>query len=356
VTVGQRLFLAVVPAILGVFAVAGLAYWGQYDRQAPHVLVAVGVVASVASLFMVWMNTRYVARRIQRLAGAEPGERAVHGLGLRRLADAVTGRAIATDTQDELDRIELTVDRLTKELEQAKADGSARAEAAERRAGEYAVLLSDATSEAMKQLDEARLPLYILLDNHFGDLNENQEEMLGAAQAAVQTADQRLRRLREIADVDRGAIALRHDAVLAGDLIASLLPNLNSVGQEGGVEVKADIAPALPRVSGDRSRLQQACSLLLTERLKAMPPGASVQITAVPEAHAVRIDVTHADSPAGRTPPAASGADAALARRLIAAIGGTVEDDKNGNTVITLPTSSASGTGASPGPTPAADH
>jgi signal transduction histidine kinase len=346
VTVGQRLFLSVVPAILGVFAVAGLAYWGQYDRQAPHVLVAVGVVASLASLFMVWMNTRYVARRIQRLAGAEPGVEAgdhpaVRGLGLRRFADAVTGRVIATDTQDELDRIESTVQRLTKELDQAKADGSARAEAAERRAGEYAVLLSDATSEAMKQLDEARLPLYILLDNHFGDLNENQEEMLGAAQAAVQAADQRLRRLREIADLDRGATALRHDAVLAGDLIASLLPNLNSVGQEGGVEVKADIAPALPRVSGDRSRLQQACGLLLTERLKAMPPGASVKITAVPEAHAVRIDVTHAPSPAGRTPPAATGADAVLARRLIAAIGGTVED-KDGNTIITLPTSTTS--------------
>ena len=33
-TVSQRLYLAVVPAIVGVFAVAGLAYWGQYDRQA----------------------------------------------------------------------------------------------------------------------------------------------------------------------------------------------------------------------------------------------------------------------------------------------------------------------------------
>jgi signal transduction histidine kinase len=333
-TVGQRLFLSVVPAILGVFAVAGLAYWGEYGRQAPHILVLVGVVASVASLVMTWMNTRYVARRIQRLAGVD--DQPSRGLGLRGLADAVTGRAIATDSQDELDRIESTVQGLTASLEQAKAEGSARVEAAEKRVGEYALLLSDATSEAMKQLDEARLPLYILLDNHFGDLNENQEEMLGAAQAAVQTADQRLRRLREIADLDRGAIALRHDAVRAGDLIASLLPNLNSVGEEGGVEVKADIAPALPRVSGDRSRLQEACGLLLTERLKAMPPGASVKITAVPEEHAVRIAVTHAGSSA----PVASGADAALARRLITAIGGKVED-KDGSTVITLPTSSA---------------
>jgi two-component system sensor histidine kinase BaeS len=310
----------VVPAIIGVFAVAGLAYWGEYGRQAPHILVTIGVVASLLSLAMVWMNTRYVARRIQRLAGAD--EHPTRTLGFRGFADAVTGRAIATDARDELDRIEATVERLTASLDDA-----------ERRVREYATLLSDATSAAMQQLDEARLPLYILLDNHFGDLNENQEEMLGAAQAAVQTADQRLRQLREIADIDRGAVTLRQDAVRAGDLIASLLPSLESLGQEGGVEVKADIAPALPRVSGDRSRLQEACGLLLSERLRALPPGASVTITAVPEGHAVRIDVTQAGGAAGP----ATGAEAALARRLIAAIGGTV-DDKDGHTVIMLPT------------------
>ena len=292
----------------------------------------IGVIASVASLVITWMNTRYVARRILRLAGGAD-DHPPRALGLRGLADAVTGRAIATDAEDELDRIESQVQGLTQALAQAKADGATRAENAERRMGEYAALLSDATSEAMKQLDEARLPLYILLDNHFGDLNENQEEMLGAAQKAVETSDQRLRRLREIADLDRGAIPLRHDAVRAGDLIASLLPSLNSLGQEGGVEVRADIAPALPRVSGDRSRLQQACGLLLNERLRALPPGASVTITAVPDGHAVRIDVKHA----GAGAPPAGEADAALARRLITAIGGSVED-KDGSTVIMLPT------------------
>ena len=74
-TVSQRLYLAVVPAIVGVFAVAGLAYWGQYDRQAPHVLVIVGVIASVGSLIVAWRNTRYVATRVTRLAAAGAGTR-----------------------------------------------------------------------------------------------------------------------------------------------------------------------------------------------------------------------------------------------------------------------------------------
>ena len=92
------------------------------------------------------------------------------------------------------------------------------------RVEEYRKLLTDAIADALKQLDEARLPLHILLDNKFGDLNENQEEMLGAARAAVEQADLRLRRLREIVDIDAGRLALRQDAVRTGDLITSLLP------------------------------------------------------------------------------------------------------------------------------------
>jgi signal transduction histidine kinase len=331
--VGQRLFLSVVPAILGVFTVAGLAYWGEYGRQAPHVLVLVGVAASIASLVMCWMNTRYVARRIQRLAGVEakPGGMS----GLRGLADAVTGRAIATDARDELDQIESTVQGLSEAVARAQSEGSERATRAEARVQEYATLLADAMGDSIRQLDETRLPLHILLDNHFGDLNENQEEMLAAAQSAVEKADQRLRRLREIAELDRGTITLRRDSVRAGDLIASLLPGLNAEGEEAGVQVTADVEPALPRVRGDRARLQEACSLLLGERLRSLPPGSSVEITAAKGSDGVQIAVKHPGSMSA--PP--TDADAALSRRLIAAVGGRVED-KAGETVVTLPQSS----------------
>ena len=45
--VGQRLFVAVVPAVLGVCLVAALAYWGQYGRTAPAGLLVVALAASV---------------------------------------------------------------------------------------------------------------------------------------------------------------------------------------------------------------------------------------------------------------------------------------------------------------------
>jgi len=339
-TVGQRLFLSVVPAILGVCAVAGLAYWGQYQRQVPHVLVVTAVVASVASLGMTWMNARYLARRIQRLVTTIPAlgtgastRVALRALGIRDVADAVTGRAIATDKHDELDSIEQSVTHLSQAAARAEETGAQRAAAADGRLREYASLLAAATLALTKQLDEVRLPLHILLDNRFGDLNENQEEMLGAARAAAEAADATVRRLREIVELDRGAVSLRRDAVPAGDLIASLLPGLNADGEQAGVRVTTDLAPALPRVTGDRARLQEACGMLLADRVRAMPPGSTVTITASPseEGSGVRIEVTHA----GASDDA--GADNALARRLITASGGDVQNEP-GRTTITLPT------------------
>jgi signal transduction histidine kinase len=192
-------------------------------------------------------------------------------------------------------------------------------------------LLAQATADTLKQLDEARLPLHILLDNKFGELNENQEEMLAAARSAVDSVDERLRRLREIVDIDRGRITLRQDAVRAGDLITSLLPSLNAQGLEAGVQVTTDLAPALPHVKGDRAKLQEACGLLFGERVRTLPPGSKIEISAEPSGDGVKIAVKY---PGGLED---SGADTALARRLIAASGGTVEDH-DGVTTITLPT------------------
>jgi signal transduction histidine kinase len=227
-----------------------------------------------------------------------------------------------------------------------------RADAAERRVREYAALLDAVTEELKRDLTELRLPLHILLDNRFGDLNENQEEMLAAARAAAEQADRRLTRLREIVDLDRGAVALRRDAVPAGELIASLLPGLNADGEQAGVRVSTDLAPALPRVVGDRARLQQACGLLLAQHVRSMPSGSNVEISASADGSAVQIDVTPGGS-LGVVTGAVTGADDALARRVIVASGGTVTESAD-RTTITLPIRPPGASPTTPSSTPAA--
>jgi len=166
----------------------------------------------------------------------------------------------------------------------------------------------------------------VLQDNHFGELNDNQEEMIGAAREATEAAEVELNHLREIADIDRGALTLRKDLVKPGELIKSLLPILNAQATKQGVRILSELEPALPRVVGDRGRLQDALGLILKDAVRYAIPGTSISIHAASEPTRIKIIVNHG-SPHSYT------GDVALADRLIAAQGGSVTHQPEGTTI-----------------------
>jgi signal transduction histidine kinase len=312
VKISQRLFLGVIPSVVGLFTVAGLAYWGQYAHTAPQLVVWAAGAATILSLGVAWWNTRYVARRVERLASAKGGN----------------------EETDELDVIEQRVELLGEAATAAKADAARAAEDAGRRTIEYATLLAETATSASKQLAEARLSLHVLQDNHFGELNDNQEEMIGAAREATEAAEVELNHLREIADIDRGALALRRDLVKPGEIIRSLLPLLNAQAAKQGVRIVSELEPALPRAVGDRGRLQDALGLILKDAVRYAVPGTTISIHAASERSTVTIVVNHG-SPHSYT------GDVALADRLIRAQRGSVTH-RDDSTTITLERAGAS--------------
>src|SRR4030088_2776196 len=269
--ISHRLFLGVIPSLVGLFTVAGLAYWGQYAHSAPLLEGWAAGIATVISLVVAWWNTRYVAHRVERLASTKGGDEEV----------------------DEIDVIEHRVELLGEAATPAKADAAPAAEEAGRGTIEYATLLAETATSASKQLAEARLSLHVLQDNHFGDLNDNQEEMIGAAREATEAAEVELNHLREIADIDRGALTLRRDLVKPGEIIRSLLPLLNAQATKQGGRILSELEPALPRVVGDRGRLQDALGLILKDAFRYPVPGTSFSIPGSSQPATVTIVVNH---------------------------------------------------------------
>jgi signal transduction histidine kinase len=320
--VGDRLYLAVLPAVFGVVLLAALAYWGQYKHTVPALVLAVSVIGVFGSLFLAWRNTRYVAQRIERLAEGGP-----------RRAPRAT---------DELETIERVVDTLSSEVTVARETGEKHQRAASARVSEYASLLAETSAAVARRLDDVRLPLHILLENHFGELNENQEEMLASARRAAEEAESALNRLNEIAQLDQGALSLRRDSIRVGDMMSSLLPTLRARAGAEGVRLDVNLAPALPRVLGDPARLREALSLLLTHRVEHTPPDDTVRIDVDADRKRIRIRVSHAPQPG-------FGAEEMLARRLIEAHGGQIETS-GGETEITLPVHAITGEMRAPDP------
>lgn len=308
--VSHRLLLTLLPAFVGLLTVVGLAYWGQYARQAPHFAVIAAAVALGASVVLALRNARYLAQRIERLAGSEP-DRAV----------------------DELDSIERSVGRLQAEVTAAREEGTLLKQAAGEERKELAALLSSAAGAATTALDEIRLPLHILLENRFGDLNENQEEMLESAQAAAGDATALMGRLRLIADLDRGGVELRRDPLRVDDIVRGLLPTLQSLGERRDIRVVADLAPALPRVPGDRTYLHEALSVLLRGAIERTAAKGEVRISVEAIPGSVRLTATHGPGESGPL-------DQALVRQLSRAMGIQLTGSSQ-STVVDLPVTAA---------------
>jgi K+-sensing histidine kinase KdpD len=299
--IGQRMYLAMFPALLGVFTVVGLAYWGQYARAAPVWIVVVAAIATIASFVAAWSNARYVTSRVERLASTR----------------ALGAPDQTTQRHDELETIETVVHHLSTAMDEAAAVRQAERHALRDQQRAYGDLLAVASRDALQRLDEIRLPLHILRENHFGDLNENQEEMLGSARTATEQAGDAFQRLEEIGNIDQGASVMRRDRVRPGDLIAGFLPALVAEGQQKQIRVSAEVAPAIQAIPGDRGRLQSALGLLLQDCLRRSAADGDAQITVDLEGRNVLFAVRHGD---GAPEPIA----AALGQRIVAAHGGSV--------------------------------
>jgi signal transduction histidine kinase len=304
-----RLYLAVVPAVLGVLVVAALAYWGERGRQAPAMVIVIAVVASVVSLIAAWRNTRYVARRVTQLAQG------------RTPPDVSLKPTTRDSTADELDAIEATVQDLSSEVTQQRLAGERRARSAEERAAEYAELLDGAVATMGASLEQARLPLHILLSSPFGELNENQEEMLDAAQRAVDAADADLTRLRKLIDIDRGVVRLSPQPVAVAELLRAPIAIAKSRAVASVVQLVADIPDSLPRAIVDPLHSQDALTALLADVVSRTPAGGEVSIRAHDAGSGRLILTVKPNSPMDRLP-----LDVRLAQRILEREGGASTD------------------------------
>lgn len=193
-------------------------------------------------------------------------------------------------------------------------NGTRREPAAGDRAREYAELIDDITGLMSARLQEAQLPLHILLSSPFGALNENQEEMLSAAQAAVDSADVALRRLRKLVELDRGALMPVIQPIGLGDLMRPALAIAQARAVSASVQLHLDISDRAPRVLADATLAQEALTTVLGVAIASTPAAGDVTVTAGErEEGRVTIEVTHARS----TGP--ESLEVRLARRLLAA-------------------------------------
>ncbi|MEO8562863.1 MAG: hypothetical protein ABI601_12350 [bacterium] len=308
--IGARLYLTMLPSIVGFLLVGALMYWGQYEHTAPLVVLIGGAIAVGITLVITWSNARYVARRIERLAGS-------------------SSSTAAGAPADELDAIEHVLGRLSNAVEVAESSRADGALSSERRVHDYATMLIAITDAMALRLEDVRLPLHILLENRFGELNENQEEMLGAARAAADAVDADMIQLRHLAELDLGEKSLREDQLKPSELMRAIRPMLAATADGVPASLEVRIDPLLPSVTGDRVRLQDALVTICRASIQGASAGAHVDAAVTKSDEAVVITL----GGGGRLPVSVQ---VAAAIRAVQVHGGRVDHVGN-ELVVRLP-------------------
>ncbi len=313
-SVAWRLAATVLPSVVAVGLLLSLFYYGKINRETPQYLLFVAAALTMFSLVMAWMSATYFATRLARLA---------------RATDTASGGGSATD---EFERIERAVGNLGTALSVAEAERAQVHEAAAARLREEGTMLAGVVSDSLAQLDQIRLPLHILLDSPFGELNENQEELLRDARTAADAIDIALRRLGEVADADREALTIKPELVQINDVVRSVLPLARAAAERRGARTETALEPGLPRVIADRARLAQALTLFATEAAEWSGPSVPLVISTARDGQraVVRIGPRAAHAESGVAPEI-------LASRLVSAQGGKV-DTEDGALVLRIGT------------------
>jgi signal transduction histidine kinase len=170
------------------------------------------------------------------------------------------------------------------------------------------------------------------LSSPFGELNENQEEMLEAARRAVDVADADVRRLKKLIEFDRGAVPIMVQPSNVRELLRPPLAIAEARAAAGHVQLDTRIPDTLRRAIVDPVHAQEALTSILLDTVSRAPAGSDVTVRAFDDvgdrpppasARYVRIDIAHAHAVTNDAPRDAS-LELRLARRLIEAQRGSV--------------------------------
>ena len=153
-----------------------------------------------------------------------------------------------------------------------------------------AEFISTVSHELKTPLTSMKGSLQLILGRVSG-LKETERELL---EVCLRNTNRLVRLITDILDISRlesGKIDLQFSPLKVNGLVTSAIEEVADFAAEYGVEIAYDSAESLPNVLGDRERLMQVLTNLLSNAVQNSPAGKSVMVRGVREGCFVRLSV-----------------------------------------------------------------
>ena len=152
-------------------------------------------------------------------------------------------------------------------------------------------LISTVSHELKTPLTSIRLAIHILLNEKLGPVSPQQMELLVTAREDSDRLYRVIEDLLDISRIESGEAEIKLEPVNVEELVLQATDKMRPAFRDHGITLTIKVAPDVPRLLADRSRLQLVFDNLLSNALKYTPIGGEVTIKAQLEDSMVRFAV-----------------------------------------------------------------
>jgi signal transduction histidine kinase/HAMP domain-containing protein len=152
-------------------------------------------------------------------------------------------------------------------------------------------LISTVSHELKTPLTSIRLAIHVLLQEKLGLLSPQQMELLITAREDSDRLYRVIEDLLDISRIESGQAEIKLQPVNVEELVLQATDKMRAAFLDRKITLDIELAPDVPRVLADPTRLQLVFDNLLSNALKYTRMGGQVTITAQPEDSMVRFTV-----------------------------------------------------------------
>ena len=152
--------------------------------------------------------------------------------------------------------------------------------------------ISVASHEMRTPMTSIKGSIELLLGGYAGDLPAEATELLGICLTAVDRLIRLINDLLDISKIESGKMELHLARLNVTDCVRKSMRSLRSLAEANKVSIDAVQDEPVPEVMGDRDRLEQVITNLLSNALKYSPPEKTVRIRVTAVNNVVRVAVS----------------------------------------------------------------
>lgn len=151
--------------------------------------------------------------------------------------------------------------------------------------------IAAASHELRTPLTSVQMGIHLLLEGSTGQLSERQQEILEVCREDTARLDRLMRELLDLSKIESGAVTPVLAPIRPSALIVGAIDPLRLQVESRGIRLQVDAPPDLPAVSVDRGQIERVITNLVTNAMRATPPGGTIAVAAVPRGEGIAISV-----------------------------------------------------------------